>query len=236
MALARALVNRPGVLLLDEPLAALDLKLRKAMQVELKRMQREIGITFVFVTHDQEEALTMSDRIAVMSDGRVEQIGTPAEIYDSPSRVRGRLHRFGQPAPRRGHRPGRRRHRRRAAQRPDDPARAGDAHPVGALVSVMLRPERLHVAIHAASGARSITGTVRDLVFQGATARLDCTLVDGSHVVATVPGGVDLPFLRPGDTAYLTWESGSAYLLAGWPQHPGATSTDLDALDLHGDG
>ena len=87
MALARALVNFPSALLLDEPLAALDLKLREAMQFELKRIQREVGITFVFVTHDQGEALTMSDRIAVMSQGRVEQIGTPEEIYDSPARL-----------------------------------------------------------------------------------------------------------------------------------------------------
>ncbi len=85
VALARALVNFPSALLLDEPLAALDLKLREAMQFELKRIQREVGITFVFVTHDQGEALTMSDRIAVMSDGRVEQIGTPQEIYNSPA-------------------------------------------------------------------------------------------------------------------------------------------------------
>ena len=85
VALARALVNFPSALLLDEPLAALDLKLREAMQFELKRIQREVGITFVFVTHDQGEALTMSDRIAVMSDGRVEQIGTPEEIYNSPA-------------------------------------------------------------------------------------------------------------------------------------------------------
>jgi spermidine/putrescine transport system ATP-binding protein len=85
VALARALVNRPSVLLLDEPLAALDLKLRKAMQVELKRIQREVGITFVFVTHDQEEALTMSDRIAVMSGGTVHQCGTPEDIYERPA-------------------------------------------------------------------------------------------------------------------------------------------------------
>jgi spermidine/putrescine transport system ATP-binding protein len=84
VALARALVNRPNVLLLDEPLGALDLKLRKALQVELKRVQVEVGITFVYVTHDQEEALTMSDRIAVMSGGRVEQLGTPEELYERP--------------------------------------------------------------------------------------------------------------------------------------------------------
>ena len=87
VALARALVNLPSALLLDEPLAALDLKLREAMQLELKRIQREVGITFIFVTHDQGEALTMSDRIAVMSRGRVEQIGTPEEIYAAPASI-----------------------------------------------------------------------------------------------------------------------------------------------------
>jgi spermidine/putrescine transport system ATP-binding protein len=85
VALARALVNRPTVLLLDEPLGALDLKLRRQLQVELKRIQSEVGITFVYVTHDQEEALTMSDRIAVMSGGRVEQLGTPEELYERPA-------------------------------------------------------------------------------------------------------------------------------------------------------
>jgi spermidine/putrescine transport system ATP-binding protein len=85
VALARALVNLPRVLLLDEPLGALDLKLRKGLQVELKRIQREVGITFVYVTHDQEEALTMSDRIAVMNQGRIEQIGDPEQVYDRPS-------------------------------------------------------------------------------------------------------------------------------------------------------
>jgi spermidine/putrescine transport system ATP-binding protein len=85
VALARALVNRPSVLLLDEPLAALDLKLRRAMQVELKRIQREVGITFVFVTHDQDEALTMSDHIAVMNEGVVHQVGTPEDVYERPA-------------------------------------------------------------------------------------------------------------------------------------------------------
>jgi putative spermidine/putrescine transport system ATP-binding protein len=84
VALARALVNRPRVLLLDEPLGALDLKLRGEMQIELKEIQREVGITFIFVTHDQEEALTMSDRIAVFNAGRIEQIGTPTELYERP--------------------------------------------------------------------------------------------------------------------------------------------------------
>src|SRR6266567_677847 len=85
VALARALVNHPRALLLDEPLGALDLKLRQAMQVELKRIQREVGITFVYVTHDQNEALTMSDRIAVMNDGLIEQLASPREIYEHPA-------------------------------------------------------------------------------------------------------------------------------------------------------
>jgi putative spermidine/putrescine transport system ATP-binding protein len=84
VALARSIVNRPRVLLLDEPLGALDLKLREQMQVELKGIQHEVGITFVYVTHDQEEALTMSDRVAVFNEGRIEQVGTPSEIYETP--------------------------------------------------------------------------------------------------------------------------------------------------------
>ncbi len=101
VALARALVNFPSALLLDEPLAALDLKLREAMQFELKRIQREVGITFVFVTHDQGEALTMSDRIAVMSEGprRADRNAT-GDLQQSVVVVRGRVHRLGQPAAR----------------------------------------------------------------------------------------------------------------------------------------
>jgi putative spermidine/putrescine transport system ATP-binding protein len=85
VALARALINHPKVLLLDEPLGALDLKLRQQMQVELKSIQKRVGITFIFVTHDQEEALTMSDRIAVFNEGKIEQVGTPAEVYERPA-------------------------------------------------------------------------------------------------------------------------------------------------------
>jgi putative spermidine/putrescine transport system ATP-binding protein len=85
VALARALINRPRVLLLDEPLGALDLKLRQQMQIELKSLQERVGITFIYVTHDQEEALTMSDRLAVFNHGRVEQVGAPAEVYESPA-------------------------------------------------------------------------------------------------------------------------------------------------------
>ena len=84
MAIARALINRPKLLLLDEPLGALDLQLRRQMQQELKRLQKKLGVTFIYITHDQEEALNMSDRIAVMRAGRLEQVGTPSQVYDSP--------------------------------------------------------------------------------------------------------------------------------------------------------
>ena len=99
VALARALVNRPRVLLLDEPLGALDLKLREEMQIELKAIQQQVGITFIYVTHDQEEALTMSDRLAVFNAGRIEQLGTPADVYERPGHtVRRRVRRDIQPA------------------------------------------------------------------------------------------------------------------------------------------
>ena len=84
MAIARAVINQPKLLLLDEPLGALDLQLRRQMQQELKRLQKKLGLTFIYITHDQEEALNMSDRIAVMKDGRFQQVGTPGEVYDSP--------------------------------------------------------------------------------------------------------------------------------------------------------
>ena len=143
VALARALVNYPSALLLDEPLGALDLKLRQAMQLELKRIQREVGITFIYVTHDQEEALTMSDRIAVMSEGRVEQIGTPdGDLRRARHGVRGRVHR---PAPTCGPRRSTQRCRRarRVTALRAPRVRAGGARPLaGDPVTLMVRPER----------------------------------------------------------------------------------------------
>ena len=137
VALARALVNRPNVLLLDEPLGALDLKLRRQLQVELKRIQTEVGITFVYVTHDQEEALTMSDRIAVMHAGKVEQLGTPGgALRAAGDAVRGRLHRLDEPSAG----PGRRRrpgpadiggHRARRPRRAGRGDGGRDQHPAG---------------------------------------------------------------------------------------------------------
>ena len=124
VALARALVNLPTVLLLDEPLGALDLKLRKGLQMELKRIQREVGITFIYVTHDQEEALTMSDRIAVMNHGVVEQVDAPEAVYEpSAHHVRRRLHRRVEPDAGRGRRRVRRRDGAQARRRRDACAR-----------------------------------------------------------------------------------------------------------------
>jgi spermidine/putrescine transport system ATP-binding protein len=236
VALARALVNFPSALLLDEPLAALDLKLREAMQFELKRIQREVGITFVFVTHDQGEALTMSDRIAVMSDGRVEQIGTPQEIYNSPASlfVAGFIGSAnllpGEVVGTDG----------------DDTVvhlnsgvsirtRTNEAREVGRPVSVMLRPERLTASTHARDDGRSVEGIVADVVFQGPTARLVVHLADDSDVVANIPTGADLPTVQPGTTIHLGWEPGAAFLLSGWPMRPGATANDIDTLEAQAD-
>jgi spermidine/putrescine transport system ATP-binding protein len=232
VALARALVNMPSALLLDEPLAALDLKLREAMQLELKRIQREVGITFVFVTHDQGEALTMSDRIAVMSQGRVEQIGSPEEIYHSPASLfvagfigsanllPGEVSGFDG----------------------DDAivqlsgggtlrSRAGARPAIGSRVSVMLRPELLRTSSEAAGDGRSVNGTVRELIFQGASTRLEMALGDGTLVVAQMTAEVGGPTLRPGDAVHLHWNPGSAYLIAGWPSVAGATSLDVDDVE-----
>ena len=236
VALARALVNFPSALLLDEPLAALDLKLREAMQFELKRIQREVGITFVFVTHDQGEALTMSDRIAVMSDGRVEQIGTPQEIYNSPASlfVAGFIGSANLlPGEVVGSDSGDTVVELTAGHTVR--ARTDLDRPAGTPVSVMLRPERLAAVASSGNDGRSIEGTVADVVFQGATARIVVHLKDESEVIASVVTGTDLPFLLPGNTVHLTWEPGSAFLLSGWPRRPGATASDIDTLEALAD-
>ncbi len=236
VALARALVNFPSALLLDEPLAALDLKLREAMQFELKRIQREVGITFVFVTHDQGEALTMSDRIAVMSEGRVEQIGTPEEIYNSPATlfVAGFIGSAnllpGEVVTTDGDDTV-----VKLTAGPTVRARTNTERLAGAPVSVMLRPERLHATATSRSDGRSIEGTVHDVVFQGATARIVVHLADESEVIASVVTGTDIPFLHPGSTVNLSWEPGSAFMLAGWPRRPGATASDIDTLEALAD-
>ena len=155
VALARALVNKPAVLLLDEPLGALDLKLREQMQIELKALQREIGITFIFVTHDQEEALTMSDRIAVFNHGKIEQLGTPREIYEHPksefvSEFVGQTNRLeldGQ--------------------------------------QINIRPEFVAFSQSTSTGDREIKATLRDEIFVGSTTRYLFETDSGHSVIST---------------------------------------------------
>ncbi len=232
VALARALVNFPSALLLDEPLAALDLKLREAMQFELKRIQREVGITFIFVTHDQGEALTMSDRIAVMSQGVVEQIGTPEEIYHRPASlfVAGFIGSANLlPGMVRGHDGDDMVVELTAG--PTIRASGGHRLDVDTRASVMLRPERLRVSQTPGDDGRSLAGTVTTVVFQGASARLGIHLDDGTELVTNVGTDESLPFLRPGDQLHVTWQPGAAYLLPGWPARAGATGTDVDQVE-----
>ncbi|MFE1599215.1 ABC transporter ATP-binding protein [Methylobacterium sp. ID0610] len=192
VALARAIVTRPSVLLLDEPLAALDRKLREQMQVEIKQLQREVGITTVFVTHDQEEALTLSDRIVVMEEGRVVQLGTPAEVYERPrsrfvsdfigftNAVRGRVETVeggtatvamasGQIV--------------RVAAEPDlAPAQA---------VDLVVRPEKVEVNPGAdlAPGRTLVAGTLRHSVYTGAVTYHHVDIGGGETLIAMTPNG-----------------------------------------------
>lgn len=216
VALARALVNYPSALLLDEPLGALDLKLRHVMQFELKRIQRELGITFVYVTHDQEEALTMSDRIAVMNAGKVEQIGTPTEIYDRPATVfvAGFI---GQANLWHGRQTGR---ANRDYVEVDIlgttlKARPGDTLiETGGDATLMVRPERVRVTMEPPAGdLAAVPAKVVDLTFQGPVLRLSLAAADGSPVVAHVGPEQDLPMLRPGDDVYVGWAPDASLVL-----------------------
>lgn len=223
VALARALVNLPKALLLDEPLGALDLKLRHAMQFELKRIQREVGITFVYVTHDQEEALTMSDRIAVMSDGRVEQIGTPAEIYDNPASVFvagfiGQANLW--PATVTEHTAGTA--RVSALGGASLYGSCGDSTlTVGSEVTLMVRPERITISLAQPTSQtgsdQSVSATVSDLAFQGPIVRLALEAADGSPIIANVDPDADLPLLRPGDSVWASWTQSAACVLPSVP-------------------
>ncbi|MGB5110751.1 MAG: ABC transporter ATP-binding protein [Mycobacterium sp.] len=230
VALARALVNYPSALLLDEPLGALDLKLRHAMQFELKRIQREVGITFVYVTHDQEEALTMSDRIAVMNAGNVEQIGTPADIYDRPATVfvAGFI---GQANLWSGKQTGR---ANRDFVEIDVLGTTLKSRPgettieSGGQATLMIRPERVRVTAEQPAGDLAVVrGTVRDLTFQGPVVRLSIAAPDDSTVVAHIGPEQSLPMLRPGDEVYVSWSPEASLMLpaAGIP-----TTDDLEEL------
>ncbi|ODQ95414.1 ABC transporter ATP-binding protein [Mycolicibacterium holsaticum] len=230
VALARALVNYPSALLLDEPLGALDLKLRQVMQFELKRIQREVGITFVYVTHDQEEALTMSDRIAVMNAGNVDQIGTPTEIYDRPATVFVASF-IGQANLWAGTRTGR---ANRDFVEVDVlgttlKARPGDTTiEPGGHATLMVRPERIRVSMDAPTGDIATVGaTVTDLTFQGPVVRLSLAAADGSPIVAHIGPEQDLPLLRPGDPVHVCWAPDSSLVL---PAADIPTAEDLQEM------
>jgi spermidine/putrescine transport system ATP-binding protein len=232
VALARALVNYPSALLLDEPLAALDLKLREAMQIELKRIQREVGITFVFVTHDQGEALTMSDRIAVMSEGRVEQVGAPVDIYARPETlfVAGFIGSANLL-------PGTIVSSDGAGARvllldgTQVVVAAGNSASSAALsegnqVTVMLRPEQV---VLGAEGDMKVF--VTDTVFQGSSVRVVGRTSNNTEISAIVPAGTSVRAPSAGETVSMQWNASAPYLLEGWPETAGSTTTNVDSIE-----
>ena len=197
VALARALVNRPKVLLLDEPLGALDLKLREQMQVELKEIQREVGITFVFVTHDQDEALTMSDRIVVINEGQIEQIGTPTEVYEHPATafVAGFV----------------------GSSNLLDPTTA--AQVIGRPGTWSVRPEKIQVRLSgepAPEGHHCLNGVVREVIYVGMSTRFVVDIPAGGSLMAVrqnSEGSTDLGHLR-GHQVGLSWDERYEYRVA----------------------
>jgi len=210
VALARALVNRPNVLLLDEPLGALDLKLRKNLQIELKRIQVEVGITFVYVTHDQEEALTMSDRIAVMHAGRVEQLGTPEELYERPASrfvadfigttnlLRGRIE-DGETV--------------RLTSGEVVPCGV-DGLTAGTDIELSVRPEA--VALLPADAEGAIRARVDQAAYLGNTVSYQVITAGGLMVsVLTPKSGIRLPV---GSEVAITWPAADALVLRGAPE------------------
>ncbi len=197
VAIARALVTRPALVLLDEPLGALDLKLRRGMQEELKRLQRESGLTFVYVTHDQEEALTMSDRIAVMSRGKLEQVGAPAEIYERPA-TRFAAEFIGTANLFDGMADG------STVRTNDGLSLAIDGSRTGG-VTVIVRPEKLRIG----RGANTIDAVVSEVLYTGATSTIILRRGDRRIVVVAPPDG-----LKAGDPASVSWNPPDAVIVA----------------------
>ena len=210
VAIARALAGRPRVLLLDEPLGALDLQLRRQMQVELKRLQKKLGVTFLYITHDQEEALNMSDRIVVMREGRFEQIGTPGEVYDHPRTafvarfvgsanvIRGVARQSGGET-------------RLETAGGWVPLLPGEKNcPDGAAVSLAVRSEQLRFARSetGASQGEGIRAVVKEKSFAGGMLRIAFTLEEGEEVTAS-RHGIDLD-LHPGEEVLLSWDPRTA--------------------------
>jgi spermidine/putrescine transport system ATP-binding protein len=221
VALARALVNFPKVLLLDEPLGALDLKLRKGLQVELKRIQREVGIAFVYVTHDQEEALTMSDRIAVMNRGRIEQVGDPEDVYERPATtfVAGFIGVSNlMPATVSG--PG----EVRLDQGPTVEARA-NGFSSGERCQAVVRPEKLRIDAVDAEGSPNgtlprVEGTVESSLYLGTSTQIGVDLGEGVRMTVLVPNADEAARQRlPGGGARvaLSWEPEHMHLVRESP-------------------
>jgi spermidine/putrescine transport system ATP-binding protein len=226
VALARALINHPRVLLLDEPLGALDLKLRKQMQLELKRIQTEVGITFIYVTHDQEEAMTMSNRIAVMRAGRIEQLGTPEELYERPTTafVAGFLGVSnlldGEVAGRDG--------ALVTVRLPDGTtlrAPADGTAPSGS-VRVGVRPEKLKVdagaQASATDGLNALSGTVLDASYMGVSTQYLVQTREGHRLTVyaqnlNTAGAGEL--LADGQHVQLTWKPQHTFVIGGQTEH-----------------
>jgi spermidine/putrescine transport system ATP-binding protein len=215
VALARALVNYPSALLLDEPLGALDLKLRQTMQIELKRIQREVGITFVYVTHDQGEALTMSDRIAVMNGGRIEQLGSPRDIYERPATrfvagfigtsniIDGRVTWSDQGFAVLDKGPG---------ERVVVPVPAGVA--VGRDIEVSIRPEKidLHRTIPADVTGSLLSGVVSEVVYHGTSTNYTVATSAGTDFVVFDQNAHDAEDVASrGERVFLTWAPQHSY-------------------------
>jgi len=196
VALARALVLRPAVLLLDEPLGALDAKLRRTLQVELGALQKQVGITFLYVTHDQEEALTMSDRLAVMNHGQIAQLGTPADVYNEPADAYvadflGVSNLMDAQVQEGGN--GQKPCRLRLGDFALD-AQTGRLDATGA-VKLAIRPERIHLHSYEAGGANRVPGMVERLVFLGSTTHVYVRLATGTALQALVRNdGSSLPY------------------------------------------
>jgi spermidine/putrescine transport system ATP-binding protein len=188
VALARALVLNPSVLLLDEPLGALDAKLRRSLKVELKALQERVGITFIYVTHDQEEALTMSDRLAVMNAGRIAQIGTPQEVYESPADayVADFLGAANLLAVKVSERVVGGASTLTLGELPLSTANEVPAAP-GASAQAVVRPERVRVEAHGSAGANRVPALVERLVYLGAATQVILRLATGESLQAVVP-------------------------------------------------
>lgn len=217
IALARALVNHPKVLLLDEPLGALDLKLRKAMQVELKALQMRVGITFVYVTHDQEEALTMSDRIGVMDQGKLLQVGTAHEVYETPN-TRFVSDFIGETNYLDGHIVRVDKNLVEVFVEPDLTIWAGFTQEIGLerQASVAIRPEKLFINLEARQDYNRVEGIVQEVIYTGSATTYLITLSNGSVLTARQQNSTALHQLeaQPGDRVSLSWpiEASKAFM------------------------